>query len=162
MIYRRAFLYLILLSLVYILLGCDYARMREQASIRTYEAEPPEMPDQSIPIDGGAARLKTADLQKMVNPLPETGEVIERGRIEYGYFCVMCHGQNGDGRGTVGQSFAPLPTDLRSPYVQNQGDGILFYRVNFGYQRHPPLYSTLGQENSWAVIRYVRAMGAPR
>ena len=151
---------LIMLLLLYSLPGCDYARMREQESIRTHEAQLPEMPKGTIPVSEGTEELKMQDFQKISNPLGNSRDVLERGSRSYGYFCVVCHGSKGDGNGTVGQSFAPLPTDLRSPYVQNQKDGVLFYRINFGFNRHPPLYRTIEKEDSWAIIRYIRSLGA--
>jgi cytochrome c len=158
MIFRRLFLCVILLLPFQLLPGCDYARMKDQESVRTYEAEPPEMPVQSIPVSGGVAQLRNADPQKMKNPLPATDEVIARGKTNYGYFCVMCHGPKGDGRGTVGQSFFPLPTDLRSAYVRNQSDGLLFYRISLGFKRHPPLYRTVSSEDRWAILHYLRSL----
>ncbi len=162
MIFRRSFLCIIFLLLSQLLPGCDYARMKDQESVRTYEAELPEMPAESIPVSGGVAQLRNEDPQKMKNPLPDTNEVIARGKASYEYFCVMCHGPEGDGRGTVGQSFAPLPTDLRSTYVRGQSDGLLFYRISLGFKRHPPLYGTVSSEDRWAVIHYLRSLKEKR
>ncbi len=148
----------LLITLSHLLAGCDYARMKDQESIRTYEAEPPEMPEGTIPITGGNTVLKASKPEDLHNPLSSTQEVLERGRLAYGYFCIMCHGQNLDGNGTVGQSFAPLPANLKTPYVQQQSDGQLFYRISFGYKRHPPLASTVSQEDRWAIVRYIRSI----
>ena len=158
MIFRRSFLGVILLLLFQLLPGCDYARMKDQESVRTYEAEPPEAPVQSIPVSGGVAQLRNADPQRMKNPLSATNEVIARGKASYEYFCVMCHGPEGDGRGTVGQSFAPLPTDLRGAYVRDQSDGLLFYRISLGFKRHPPLYGTVASDDRWAIIHYLKSL----
>jgi len=148
----------LLIALTYLIAGCDYARMKDQESIRTYEAEPPEMPQGTIPISGGAEVLKKSKPEDLHNPLSSTQEVLEKGMLAYGYFCIMCHGQKFDGNGTVGQSFAPLPTNLKSPSVRQQSDGELFYRISFGYKRHPPLSSTVSEGDRWAVLRYIRSM----
>jgi len=60
--------------------------------------------------------------------------------------------------GTVGQSFSPLPTDLRSPYVQSQRDGEIYAKIRLGYRRHPPLYSTISENDTWAVVKYLRSL----
>ncbi len=138
--------------------GCDYARMKDQESVRTYEAQFPEMPEGSIPITGGEAVLKNSKPESLRNPLPYTQEVVQNGKTAYGYFCVMCHGEKADGRGTVGQSFAPLPADLNSPYVQEQADGPLFYKISFGFKRHPPLADTVAVEDRWAILHYIRSL----
>ena len=155
---RRPFLCYVFLLLLQILSGCDYARMKDQESIRTYEAEPPEMPEGTVPISGGQAVLKASKPENLRNPLSYTPEVLEKGKTAYGYFCIMCHGPKADGEGTVGQSFAPLPTDLRTPYVQEQSDGQLFYKISFGYKRHPPLAHTVSEEDRWAIMGYIRAI----
>ncbi len=140
--------------------GCDYARMKDQESVRTYEAQPPDMPKGTIPVKGGFTVLKASRPESLRNPLPSTREVLEKGRIGYGYFCIMCHGPNLDGNGTVGQSFSPLPTDLKSPYVEQQREGELFYKFSFGFKRQPPLADTVSEEDRWAIIRYVRSVKA--
>ena len=150
------YFFLAWIPLVYV--GCDYARMKDQESIRTYEAEPPEMPAGTIPISGGSEVLKNSKPEDLHNPLSGKQEVLERGRLAYGYFCIMCHGQNLDGNGTVGQSFAPLPTNLKIPYVRQQGDGRLFYKISYGYKRHPALASTVSEEDRWAILHYIRSV----
>ncbi len=137
--------------------GCDYARMKDQESIRTYEAEPPQMPAGTIPISGGSEVLKKSGPDDLHNPLSNTPEILEIGKLAYGYFCIMCHGQDFDGNGTVGQSFVPLPTNLKTPYVEQQSDGKLFYKISFGYKRHPPLITTVSEEDRWAILHYIRS-----
>lgn len=146
-----------LAGLVFLFQGCDYARMKDQESVRTYEAEMPPAPQGTIPVTGGIAVLRSEKPAGMRNPLPSTPATLERGRTAYGYFCIMCHGPNLDGKGTVGQSFAPLPTDLRSTYVRRQDDGNLFGKISLGYRRHPPLAHTASAEDRWAVITYIRS-----
>ncbi len=148
----------LLASVLSFLSGCDYGRMREDEALRTYEIPMPEMPSASVPITGGLNALLTADIEQLSNPLPDTRETVQRGAESYGYYCSHCHGQDARGYGTVGQSFAPLPTDLGSEYVQDQSDGQMFYRISFGFQRHPPLYYTVSTDDRWAVIRYLRKL----
>ncbi len=146
------------LLFAFLIPGCDYARMKDQESVRTYEAQPPDMPKGTIPIHGGFTVLKASRPQNLRNPLPSAPDVLEKGRIGYGYFCIMCHGPNLDGMGTVGQSFSPLPTDLKSPYVEEQSEGELFYKISFGFKRQPPLADTVSEGDLWAIIRYVRSV----
>ena len=147
-----------LAAMGYLLTGCDYARMKDQESVRTYEAEMPGTVEGTIPIDGGIILLKSENPLKIQNPLSSTPETLERGRTAYGYFCIMCHGPKLDGNGTVGQSFAPLPTDLTSSYVRRQSDGALFYKISLGYRRHPPLANTVDGKDRWAILRYIRSL----
>ena len=140
--------------------GCDYGRMKEQEALRTYKTEIPEMPGRTIPVTGGLQVLREANPEKLRSPVPFTQESVRRGKEDYGYYCVMCHGFKGDGNGTVGQSFYPLPTDLKSPQVQKQSDGKLFYTITFGLNRHPPLGFMITEADRWAVIHYIRSLSS--
>ncbi len=147
------------LAAILVLCGCDYARMREQESIRTYETPMPEMPEETIPIRGGLQVAREIDLEDLQNPLPYDRASIDQGEGAYGYFCIMCHGAKGEGNGTVGQSFYPLPTNLKSEYVEVQSDGELFYSITFGIGRHPPLGYTVAEKDRWAIVHYIRFLG---
>ncbi len=52
-----------------ILTACDYGRMKEQESVRTYEAQLPEMPSGTVPVEGGVERLMATDPRNLMDPL---------------------------------------------------------------------------------------------
>ena len=138
--------------------GCDYARMKEQEAIQTYHERMPEMPGKTIPVTGGPSTLRGTPPDQMKNPVPVNQASVQQGRERYGHYCIMCHGLRGDGNGTVGQSFYPLPTDLGSTRVQGQSDGRLFHTITFGLGRHPSLGFMLTEEDRWAIIYYIRSL----
>src|SRR5512135_1046277 len=109
--------------------GCDYARMNNQENVRTYEKEMPAMDSRAIPTQGGYNVLVNTDPAGLKNPLPMNNQTVHRGWLAYAYFCIQCHGPYSDGNGTVGQSFAPLPSNLKDPAVQDQTDGELYSRI---------------------------------
>jgi len=137
-------------------LGWNYGRMKEDEAVQLYEKRLPAMVNRSVPVRGGMERTRLTPPDRLRNPLPPTDIVLEQGKKTYQYFCRMCHGPGGRGKGTVGQSFAPLPTDLGSRLVQDQSDGQIFHRISAGYKRHPPLAYTVSEKDRWAVIRYIR------
>ncbi len=138
--------------------GCDYARMNNDEAIDLYQVELPPTPSTAIPIGGGINALRLADIEALKNPLPPSPETVERGKIAYEIYCSHCHGPEAKGFGTVGQSFAPLPTDLHGRYVQSQNDGLLYTRLSLGYLRHPPMYSTVPEEDRWALVTFIRSL----
>jgi mono/diheme cytochrome c family protein len=154
-----------LLCLLFMLLsaavwGCDYARMYDQESVRTYKKEMPTMDERTVPVKGGFQDLLTSDTETLRNPVLTSRASLEKGRRTYGYFCMQCHGPNLDGLGTVGQSFSPLPTDLRSRKVLSQADGELYSRIRLGYKRHPRLYTTVAEADTWAIINYIKSFAS--
>ncbi|HEY3275302.1 MAG TPA: c-type cytochrome [Syntrophorhabdaceae bacterium] len=138
--------------------SCDYGRMRDQDSVRTYERKIPAMDARTMPRGDSFFVLSRSDPKELKSPLTPSPEAVERGRVTYAYFCAQCHGPKLDGRGTVGQSFTPLPTDLSSKEIDSRGDGELYARIRLGFRRHPALFSTVPAEDAWAVVIYIRSL----
>jgi len=151
-----------LLSVSQLLTGCDYARMTDDEAIDTHEKQMPAMPDHTVPVDGGKGMVPTTAPVSQVNPLAADPMSIARGEKAYGFYCIQCHGPAGDGFGTVGQSFAPLPADLRSQEVQQQSDGELYVKISRGYKRCPPLAYTVAKNDRWNIINYLRSVAKSR
>jgi mono/diheme cytochrome c family protein len=145
---------------VQLITGCDYARMKDDEAVNTYQTKMPAMPAHTVPVGGGFEALRTADPRTLANPLPAGPESVEQGRIAYGYYCIHCHGPQAEGYGTVGQSFSPLPANLKAPAIQTQSDGELFAKISLGYKRCPPLAYTVAEKDRWAVINYLRCLAA--
>ncbi len=132
--------------------------MNYDDAINPYQTSLPQMPEGSVPTEGGITVVKNTDPRDLHNPFPINADSLERGRWVYNNFCVQCHGPRQDGNGTVGQSFAPLPADWHSNRVQGQSDGQLFIKVSLGYLRMPPLYSTVSVDDRWYVIDFMRSL----
>ena len=140
-----------------------YGRMRQTPGVRAYEQPLLIMEAGIVPVTGGEAVLRAADPMKLKSPvILSNSRVIETGEIDYLNYCAQCHGANYDGKGTVGQSFAPLPTDLRSPRIQAQSEGALFQHISYGIGgtgRQPALHSTIRVENRWGIIAFIKSLG---
>ncbi len=145
-----------------LLCGCDYGRMFDQDVIKTYGRKTAEMDTRTVPVRDGYQTLVTADPKGLKNPLEYSKDSVEQGLQAYGYYCVQCHGPKADGNGTVGQSFAPLPTDLSSQPAQEQSDGELYAKIRLGFKRHPKLFTTVSEEETWAVVNYIRSISGAR
>jgi mono/diheme cytochrome c family protein len=139
--------------------ACDFRRMSEQESVRPYEQEMPPVVPAAVPRDGGENRYRLAPSGTLKNPATPGPVVLDRGARCYGFFCVQCHGSRLNGDGTVGQSFNPLPANLRSARVQALSDDALFRSISYGSGRHPPLAETVAVEDRWCLIDWVRSLG---
>ena len=138
-------------------------RMWETPGVKPHEDPIPVMSGMTVPFDGAEMFLRTADPDSLKPPFAlNSPDTIAKGRQAYGYYCIQCHGQYHDGMGTVGQSFAPLPGDLRSAKVQQTlTPGRLFHEISYGIPggRQPALASTLSITERWQVIGYVTTLG---
>ena len=116
-----------------------------------------------VPVHGGEALYRAASPESLTSPIPAGDpKVIKEGAQQYLNFCQQCHGVNYDGIGTVGQSFAPLPTDLRSPKVQSQSEGALFQHISYGIGgsgRQPALATTIFPDDRWRIVAFVKSLG---
>ena len=139
-----------------------YGRMRETPAVRPYE-EPLLIKEAGlVPVNGGEAIFRVSAGTDIQSPFDLTQPAaIDRGKAVYLIYCAQCHGHNYDGKGTVGQSFAPLPTDLRSAKVQNSPAGELFKNVSYGIPdgRQPPLHATITVDDRWQVVAFVKSLG---
>ncbi len=139
-----------------------YGRMRETPAVRPYDRPLLVMESGTVPAADPEAGYRAADGRNLRSPVaPGDSQALHRGRVVYDTFCRQCHGREYDGNGTVGQSFAPLPADLRSSKVQGEPDGVLFQHISYGAgskSRQPALDTTIRIGDRWSVIAYVKSL----
>lgn len=136
------------------------------------QEKPLAVPAQSIPVDGAAY---LPGMGEPVNPVPADEASIARGAELYQIHCMMCHGDTGQGNGTVAAFLVKKkPADLTSEVVQAKSDGswfltisngiwnpnnTLFPEVQFSGQM-PPLAENLTIRERWDVVNYLRTLKA--
>ena len=155
-------LYVVYEALMYYDNNFRYGRMRETPAVRPHEDPLLKMEAGIVPVNGGEATYRATAGINLISPLNISQPfVITRGKFVYLTFCAQCHGHNYDGKGTVGQSFHPLPTDLRSLEVQSKLDGDLFKSVSYGIPggRQPALNTTITIDDRWHVIAFIKSLG---
>jgi len=116
----------------------------------------------SMPFNGGEAIFRVTKGEDLKSPLKESDSTrIKLGKNLYFVYCAQCHGKYHDGNGTVGQSFSPLPGDLRSEKVQSMADGLIFKEISYGKPkgRQPPLATTIAVQDRWRIISYLKSLG---
>jgi mono/diheme cytochrome c family protein len=138
-------------------------RMWQTPAIRPHEQPLPIMATGIVPFNGGEALDRTASDSALVSPITTATTAFDFKQAEKAYtaFCSQCHGKNHDGLGTVGQSFQPLPGDLRSKKVQAMADGTLFREISYGIPggRQPALATTISMADRWQIIAYLKSLG---
>ncbi len=149
-------------ALIYYDNAFRYGRMRETPAVRPLEEPLLPMEPGLVPVNGEDALLRATPGEKLRLPFSMGSlTAIEAGEPLYFTYCAQCHGKYHDGNGTVGQSFHPLPTDLRSTKVQDQPEGIIFKEISYGVPdgRQPPLATTIRIDDRWRIIAYIKSLG---
>ena len=105
------------------------------------------------------------------NPLPSTAENIHAGRQVFGYYCVVCHGRDGQNTGVpFAEKVAPPIPSLAAGDVQNYTDGQLKWIIDNGIfpSGMPASKGILSDEEMWEMVLYIRhlppegSLGDPR
>ncbi|MBR9984582.1 MAG: c-type cytochrome [Desulfosarcina sp.] len=137
-------------------------RMWKTPAIKPHEKPIPVMAAGSVPFTGGEALYRAATAETITPPFAlSEPAAVAAGKIAFQRYCLQCHGPNVDGYGTVGQSFAPPPDDLRSAKIQSMSPGVLFKEISYGIPdgRQPALATTMTVEERWQSIAWVKSLG---
>ncbi len=153
---------LMILMPILLIASCEYGRMWETPAVRPHEEPIIDVSDGALPMDAAEAIYRATPDEELRSPLAmdDPGE-IAAGADLYGLYCIHCHGKYHDGQGTVGQSFHPLPGDLRSAAIQARSDGKMFKEISYGIPngRQPDLATTIEVTDRWRIIAYVKSLG---
>ncbi len=93
----------------------------------------------------------------LVNPLPFTQEVVDRGKKEFEIFCSPCHGYYARGDTRLRGQF-PAPPSLHSDKVRNWADGRIYHVITNGQNNMPSYEKQVPRDDRWAIIHYIRAL----
>lgn len=93
----------------------------------------------------------------LVNPYQPTEEVMKEGEVLYLRYCSPCHGEAGDGKGTVAGMYKGVPNYQAAAY-KNLNSGHIFHTITHGKGRMWPHGSQLNPEERWKVVWWVHKL----
>lgn len=87
-------------------------------------------------------------------------EIIREGRNYYRIYCSVCHGETGDGKGTVSDKMGIIkPPSLITDTVKGHNDGRLFHIITDGQGLMGPYNTQIYKEkHRWAIVQYIREL----
>lgn len=96
------------------------------------------------------------------NPVEWSEDVVAEGGAIFDRMCAHCHGEAGDGKGTVITNsvaqYAP-PKDFTSDYMMGLNEGHMFHSISYGKGLAMGSHaSQLSKEQRWMVVHYIRSM----
>ncbi len=126
--------------------------MEHQENLRTFEKSEMLPPPHSVTVEVPPELPAMGD----TNPLKNTPENFNRGRVYYNYYCVFCHGEYHDGNGPVGKSYIPKPSNLMADSIKRMQDAELVENMLTGIGHTPVLESVVPYKYWWYLSLYVK------
>ena len=111
----------------------------------------------------GAKRRITVGGRSEINPLAPTPENIHAGQRNFGSYCMVCHGLDGQNTGVpFADKMAPPVPPLSSPSVQAFTDGQLHRIIANGISPSgmPASKDVFRDEEIWQLVIYIRHLPA--
>lgn len=100
-----------------------------------------------------------------VNPLERTKENLEEGSILYFRYCGPCHGESGNGDGSIVklEKFPPPPSystgnSSRGGAMKDLSDGKIYHTIYYGLNSMGSHASQLSPEDRWKVVMHVHEL----
>ena len=105
------------------------------------------------------------DALSQTNQVPASASAIQAGkelflRTAQPVACVMCHGEQGDGKGVMGTALVPPPRNFTcGAMMKDIPDGQLFWVIKNGSQGTGMMsFSALPDEQVWQLVHYIRTL----
>ncbi|NIP95414.1 MAG: cytochrome c [Akkermansiaceae bacterium] len=90
----------------------------------------------------------------------DAAALLRRGEDRYGIFCAVCHGDSGEGNGTVSRYMAAKIANLHEPrFASDQyPDGRVFHVITHGQGLMSGYGASIPVRDRWAIVAYLRAL----
>lgn len=91
------------------------------------------------------------------NPVVYSEAVMAKGKDIYEKFCIHCHGEKGDGQGSIVKNgkLAGVPA-YNTGALKELPEGKMFHSITYGKGLMGSHAGQLSKEERWTVIHYVR------
>ena len=91
-----------------------------------------------------------------------TAGFLRHGKERFNISCMPCHGESGNGKGTVAEIGIPAVADLTNFPKSTYPDGKMFETITKGKGLMGGYGYNIPVNDRWAIIAYVRALQAAR
>lgn len=129
-------------------------QMQEQDVVGYLQGPPLEAPAEAVPVQGPVLIAG----QPASLPVPASDDSLQRGQVFFNRNCVICHGEDGTGTGSLRTFFKPSPADLTSEEIINMPDADIFLVITQGRGIMPSLAENLLPIERWDVVNHVRSL----
>lgn len=124
--------------------------------------DPPEGSIAMNHIEYGSDASETGLLFSELNPygdcLQLAPEVAADSKRLYESRCSHCHGNEGRGKGRLGENFPAAPDLMLEYYADNVADGYFLHTITHGAVVMPKLGDKTTLDERWRIICHIRTM----
>lgn len=144
--------------------------MMDQPALKAQDYEPgnPQQAASRLPPEGSVPvgykpylyRLNPAAAEaNLKNPLAGNAQVLEVGRAKFEIYCAVCHGVQGDGKGTVAPKMSIQVPSLLTDKVRSYNDARIYHIITDGQGvMSSYAYQITNENDRWAVVNYIRSL----
>jgi len=144
-----------------------FSAMVRQPSIKPYVMPRDPVPG-TVPITGPEPIIDPKTVDRLVNPRTRTSASINRGKLMYETYCLVCHGERGHGDGPVssqspGGSFFGVPALVEDDALKRTDGyiyGVLTNASDMGRGLMPRYGDKVRGTDRWDLVNYVRTLQA--
>lgn len=138
------------------LAACDVSNEQDEELL----PPPPAVKTPAEPIPEGSVPRGAAETRALLAPPgpPVTPRLLVRGREAYGVFCTPCHGQAGDGFGTVTANGFPRPPSFQDERRRGIEPAYVVAVISEGKGLMYPMAERVMPEERWAIAHYVKTL----
>lgn len=96
--------------------------------------------------------------QTLVNELETTPDNLERGKVAYGIYCMQCHGEKGDGQGSlyVNKKFNYPPGNLLNDKMRANPEADIYHVITVGWGIMGEHGSMIAPDDRWKIAMYIK------
>ena len=132
-----------------------------------------------IPVEGTIAqgKLSTFNYDKSIEGYKLAGleanypldfnkneKTLNQGKELFGMMCSHCHGENGDGKGTIQHVvYSAVPSYNDTILIRRSGatmrelkEGHIFHAITYGVNAMGPHSSQISEDERWKIVYYIK------
>ena len=96
--------------------------------------------------------------QNLINPVENTADNLERGKVAYNIYCAQCHGEKGDGQGRlfVSKKYNYPPGNLLSEKMRANPEADIYHVITVGWGIMGEHGSMLTPDDRWKIAMYIK------
>lgn len=119
-----------------------------------------QQPQPAVKPGASSFSAVPTEAAREVNPVKASPESLDRARKWWKLDCAMCHGADGNGKGSLATDMKLKIADFTDPAtLKDRTDGEIFYVIKNGHQDMPPEGNRIKPEENWDLVNFVRSLG---